>query len=211
MTSAERDRSRRSMHGRQLVCLLLASTVAVSATQAQPSTAACGVQRWPVKVLLDQDTNRVNFTPRVTTVAELATLPPPEGRTQARRRSAPYELQTFTVRARIRQIRTEPDGDWHLILEDADGSGATLVAEVPDSVCAQGSPWATTYAEVRRALRTIPQRALVDVTGVGFFDTFHNQRGMAPNNFELHPVLAIKPVATAPPSASASIPASSDR
>ncbi|MSQ21739.1 MAG: DUF3761 domain-containing protein [Dehalococcoidia bacterium] len=32
------------------------------------------------------------------------------------------------------------------------------------------------------------------MTGVGFFDLIHGQRGVAPNGIELHPVLAIKAV-----------------
>ena len=194
MTMKGEGTARRRHACGRLVASVLAASIAASAVGAQLASVACGVQRWPVKVLLDEDTSRVDWQPRTSTVAQLAALPHPETPTQARRRSAPHELQTFTVRVRIKEIRTEPDGDWHLILEDVDGSRATLVAEVPDSVCALRSPWAGRYAEVRRALRRIPRGAIVDVTGVGFFDSYHNQRGMAPNNFELHPVLAIRAV-----------------
>ncbi len=31
-------------------------------------------------------------------------------------------------------------------------------------------------------------RPLVQITGVGFFDYIHGQRGVAPNGIELHPV-----------------------
>jgi hypothetical protein len=34
--------------------------------------------------------------------------------------------------------------------------------------------------------------AVVEVTGVGFFDFMHEQRGVAPNGIELHPVLDIR-------------------
>ena len=30
------------------------------------------------------------------------------------------------------------------------------------------------------------------VTGIGFFDRFHGQTGVAPNMFELHPILKIE-------------------
>ena len=33
-------------------------------------------------------------------------------------------------------------------------------------------------------------RPLVRITGVGFFDYIHGQRGVAPNGIELHPVVA---------------------
>jgi len=34
--------------------------------------------------------------------------------------------------------------------------------------------------------------ALVRITGVGFFDYIHGQRGVAPNGIELHPVLDVE-------------------
>ena len=34
-------------------------------------------------------------------------------------------------------------------------------------------------------------RPLVRITGVGFFDYLHGQRGVAPNGIELHPVLDV--------------------
>ena len=33
---------------------------------------------------------------------------------------------------------------------------------------------------------------LVELTGVGFFDTVHGQKGMASNGREIHPVLSMK-------------------
>jgi hypothetical protein len=44
-------------------------------------------------------------------------------------------------------------------------------------------------------LRRVPRRAIVEIDGVGFFDSNHNQRGRAPNGIELHPVLALRVVA----------------
>ena len=35
-------------------------------------------------------------------------------------------------------------------------------------------------------------RPLVRITGVGFFDYLHGQRGVAPNGIELHPVLGVE-------------------
>ncbi len=181
-----------------LVILVLALMATARTVIAQAPPVACGVQRWPVKVLLDEDTARVDFTPRRTTVGALGDLPRPDGRIPARRRAAPYELQTFTVRARIKAIQVEDDADWHLILEDTAASRATLIAEVPDSACALGTRWATAYAEVRRTMRRVPRYGLVDVTGVGFFDYAHQQRGAAPNIFELHPVIKVTPVEPSP-------------
>jgi hypothetical protein len=36
--------------------------------------------------------------------------------------------------------------------------------------------------------------ALIEITGVGFFDFEHGQSGVAPNAIELHPVLAVRRV-----------------
>ena len=35
-------------------------------------------------------------------------------------------------------------------------------------------------------------RPLVRITGVGFFDYIHGERGVAPNGIELHPVLDVE-------------------
>jgi hypothetical protein len=92
----------------------------------------------------------------------------------------------------VRQILTESDGDWHVILADPEHVSETLVSEIPDSSCALGSGHEAEYAAARKALRAMPRGALVELDGVGFFDILHGQRGMAPNGFELHPVIAIR-------------------
>ena len=98
------------------------------------------------------------------------------------------------MRAIVRQILPESDGDWHVVLADPDRPTATLVTEMPDSACALGSGHEADYAAARRALRAVPRYGLVELDGVGFFDYMHGQRGMAPNGFELHPVVAIRPL-----------------
>jgi hypothetical protein len=92
----------------------------------------------------------------------------------------------------VRQIFPESDGDWHIVLADPIRVNETLVAEIPDSSCALGSGHESDYAAARRALRAVPRNGLIELDGVGFFDYLHGQRGMAPNGFELHPVIAIR-------------------
>jgi hypothetical protein len=96
------------------------------------------------------------------------------------------------------------DGDYHLILQ-AD-TGQTMVAEIPSPSCYSGnntdirSQFQTARDAIdaaflhgeRRGLSRITSDAKVEVTGVGFFDFVHGQMGMAPNGFELHPVLSIQ-------------------
>ncbi len=75
-----------------------------------------------------------------------------------------------------------------------------MIAEVPDPECggACASGFAEVYGRVRQTLMdrlNAPggdARPLVRVTGVGFFDSFHGQTGIAPNGIELHPVLAVE-------------------
>ncbi|HEX4629281.1 MAG TPA: hypothetical protein VH137_10885, partial [Gemmatimonadales bacterium] len=61
--------------------------------------------------------------------------------------------------------------------------------------CASG--YASVFAMVRQQLfdyLNSPRsgaRPLVRITGVGFFDFRHGQRGLAPNAIELHPVIAV--------------------
>jgi hypothetical protein len=74
-----------------------------------------------------------------------------------------------------------------------------MIAEVPDPECAGAcaSGLGATYARVRQELLDYlnsPQstaRPLVRITGVGFFDFIHGQRGVAPNGIELHPMLSV--------------------
>lgn len=129
------------------------------------------------------------------TIAELANVPRPQEPLPHRGRVAPHELAMYRVRAIVRAVRTEPDGDWHLILADPNDRQVTLIGEIPDSVCAVGSPFAAAFSAARRSLRQFGRGATVEVTGVGFFDHPHGQRGAAPNNFELHPIVAIDTVA----------------
>ena len=154
---------------------------------------ACGVERWRVKILADESRERISWSPETTSIASLHQIPAPRGQLPTARRIAPHELTLYRVHAIVRQILSESDGDWHVVLADPD-RGETLVAEIPDSACALGSGHEADYAATRRVLRSIPRGALVELDGIGFFDYLHGQRGMAPNGFELHPVVAIRPL-----------------
>jgi len=153
---------------------------------------SCGVERWPVKVLGDRDRNAVVTDPVAATIRELRLLDRPTAPLPPDTRVPPHELRTYRVTAIVSQVLVESDGDWHLVLADPEAGSQTMIAEIPDSACALGTGWESKYAAARRALRTLPRRALVDIDGVGFFDVDHGQRGRAPNDFELHPVLALQ-------------------
>lgn len=156
----------------------------------------CGVERWPVKVMADSDVVRIDTLPVATSVTVLGDIARPTTRFPANHRVYSNELEVWRLRARVRQIIIESDHDWHLVLEDTEDSARTMIGEIPDSTCAEGSRYAARFAEARRQLRAIPRGAIIEFTGVGFFDFLHGQRGVAPNGFELHPILSIHLVAT---------------
>jgi hypothetical protein len=155
-------------------------------------TEKCGVERWSVKTLTDKDRDRVAFRPIASSVAELTRLPTPSIDYPEDSRIPVHELRVYRVRAVVRQIISSDDRDWHLVLEDPDDEKVTMIAEIPDSACVPLATWASNFQEARRVLRTAPRRAMVEIDGVGFFDFIHGQRGVAPNGFELHPVLALR-------------------
>ena len=160
----------------------------------------CGVERWAVKTLTDPAAPQVNLTPQPSTVEELAALPVPAGFGRDAERLAP-ELQTYSVAATLVEFKEEADSDFHLVIHDA--SGQSMIAEIPDPNCAQGSrvlaqisaarthfidkfgqPSPTSWTQVNSPIR---------VTGVLFFDVPHGQTGVATNAVELHPVLEVAP------------------
>ena len=171
--------------------LLLAFAIQLWPLQAVAQRAR-GVERWRVKILADEDRGRVSWTPETTSVAALRQVPRSRRSLPPASRIAPYELTLYRVHAIVRQILPESDGDWHIILADPDRPREALVAEIPDSACALGTGHEAQYAAARRALRATPRYGLIELDGVGFFDFLHGQRGMAPNGFELHPVIGIR-------------------
>lgn len=151
-----------------------------------------------MKTLTDRDANRVDFTPRRTTIRELGRLTPPSKRPYDRRAGV-AERQLFCIEAWIVEPpRPQEDGDLHVALQQVGDTTARMLVEIPDVRCATvcSSPYAAAFAQARltmeRALKSWKGDSLrVRVVGVGFFDRNHGQFGAARNFFELHPVLAV--------------------
>jgi hypothetical protein len=145
----------------------------------------------------------VDLRPRATTIEELRQLPLPTatGRTG---RLRGVETATFRIRARLVAERRQGDRDIHLLVADPTTNG-TMITELPDARCfgpaqsAQRNAMATARAELERACGPAPFGRLrrlagsATVTGVGFHDEPHHPRqpGVAPDDVELHPVLAL--------------------
>ena len=154
----------------------------------------CGVERWPVKIAADDDASRVDTLPVATTVAELVQIPRPGGTFDSRRRVGPIELHVFVLRARLARVIVEDDSDLHLVLRDLEDDRKTLVAEIPHPGCTADRVLGARFEAARQALRRVPRDGLVEVIGIGFFDSLHGQSGMARNGFELHPVLSLRSI-----------------
>jgi hypothetical protein len=157
------------------------------------------VERWPVKIWADADAAKVDTVPVPITVAELVRLPRPETTFPYRNRVPGAEFQTFLLRARfVTALPQDRDSDIHLVVRDLEVQDATLVTEIPDPGCTADERLARLFDQARKALRTVPREAIIEIVGLGFFDTQHGQRGMAPNGIEIHPVLRLTVVSPAP-------------
>jgi hypothetical protein len=76
-----------------------------------------------------------------------------------------------------------------------------MIAEIPDPGCVKNPAAKARVAQARSAfVRQVGTptsyytflRRRVSLTGPGFFDFVHGQKGVAPNGIELHPVLAFR-------------------
>lgn len=176
-------------------CLLLAVILLLvpSALLAQ-----CGVERWSVKTGTDPDAGLVNLnSSSSTTIASMRALPAPSP-IPSNNRVSPTETTEWVINATLTEYKLESDSDYHLVL--ADGSGNTMIVEVPSPTCVgAGSPFfagiqnARSQFDAKFTATTSFQTANipVQVKGVGMFDFLHGQTGVAPNGIELHPVLNI--------------------
>jgi hypothetical protein len=145
-----------------------------------------------VKVLRDRDAGKVRQDTVPTTIRDLNAIPIPEVRYPRDERIAPHELTIYRLSGIVEHIRLEDDRDWHLILSDPTDASHTMIVEIPDPQCVEGTNYGSAYQSARDALRRVPRRGLVEVIGVGFFDFIHTQRGISRNGFELHPVLGLR-------------------
>jgi len=162
--------------------------------------ASCGVERWAVKTLTDPAARTVSLTPKATTVRALRRLPAPVG-VRGRPRIPGVETTTYRVRASLVEMKLEDDEDIHLVIAEPGRPRLTMIVEFPSPGCTVGAP-AAARARMARARRAVVAacgepsessftrlQGVATITGVGFFDVIHGQRGVAPNGIELHPVL----------------------
>ncbi len=160
---------------------------------------SCGVERWSVKTGTDVDAGLINLQSTTqTTVASLTSLSAPTT-LPANNRIQPTETTVFQLHATLTEYKLEGDSDYHLVLSD--GSGNTMISEIPSPSCVgsssillSGIQNARSEFDARYTTTSSfqPANVPVTITGVGFFDFLHGQTGVAPNGIELHAVLDIQ-------------------
>jgi hypothetical protein len=159
--------------------------------------AGCGRDRWPVKTLTDLDKERVSLSPVSTSVAKLVGFSAPSRPYPQNNRIGPQEFVVYRVRARLLITLLHPsDSDLHLLLADPDTLTAQMIAEIPAPECAEGSGHEDEFRRARAIARKLPFDSLVEIVGVGFFDSNQDLSVGAKNGFELHPVLSVKVLST---------------
>lgn len=182
--------------------LSLLSTLCVVVLLLLPgrASAQCGVERWSVKTGTDPDAALVNLnSASPTTFNNLLALPKP-ALIPDNQRLVPTETTLWTMPVTLNGYFLAQDSDYHMVLTD--GTGRTMIAEIPSPTCVgPGSPFAAGIAHARAQLNaafpSAPPGILqtlnvpVQLTGVGFFDFIGGQTGQAPNGIELHPVIDI--------------------
>ncbi|GAC1651259.1 MAG: hypothetical protein NVS4B12_21880 [Ktedonobacteraceae bacterium] len=152
-----------------------------------------------MKTGTDADASLINLQSTTqTTIASLTSLPAPSN-LPPNNRIQPTETTVFQLNATLTEYKLEADSDYHLILND--GSGNTLIGEIPDPTCVgSSSPLLSSIQKARSEFdaKYTPTGSFqianvpVTVTGVGFFDFLHGQAGVAPNGIELHAVLDVQ-------------------
>ena len=170
--------------------------------------AGCALNRPHVKSLRDPQAPQIQFdVPIRTTIKALNALPSHCGLALDHRVHA-EEFRVYEVVGRITRVKHELDHDIHVVLQDPDDAHQYLVTESddPDYRGNVASPYRAELGVARRMLEDLQHEAgapelkdleglIVRVTGVGFFDFGHFQKGRSRSCIELHPILAIERIA----------------
>ena len=158
----------------------------------------CGGERWPLKIGTDSDAYQVNLSSATsTTIANLVGLAKPK-KLPDTTRIKPTETTTWVLSATMVKYVRSYDADYHMVFKD--GSGRTMIGEIPDPNCVPAnSPFRAAIIHARSQFDAMfsattsfqDANVAVQITGVGFFDYNEGQEGIAPNAIELHPIIDI--------------------
>jgi len=158
-------------------------------------------KRWPVKTLSDKDTILVDFKNIVkSSVHEQVSFKRPEGKINTRLTS---ETTVYSLDCYIIGFVKELDRDIHVVIKDSK-TEETMVVEIPiyiDDNIKNTSRYlqfkklrewfVNNIGEPHTIFKKLKKPILVTLSGVGFWDTVHGQKGMAANGREIHPVLTM--------------------
>ena len=157
---------------------------------------ACGVKRWRVKTATDTTVPEVDPVQIPTNIENLVGFSVPLVRPDAAR-AGTVERTTFVIDGRLTDYEMSDDSDYHLVVRGV--SGQSMIVEIPHPACVGvESPYRSEITAARAAVdnavattRSFKSTSIpIRITGLGFFDDIHGQRGVAPNGIELHPVIA---------------------
>jgi hypothetical protein len=121
------------------------------------------------------------------------------------------EFDYVEIECYIKYYFTESDYDFHIVIEDARYPKYVMIAESPDPECnsAKTSGFVDKYIKVRQVLKDITttkrnkkkhknyrfvKPGTYLLKGVMYKDKKHVVNEAAPNFYEIHPILEIKPV-----------------
>ena len=160
--------------------------------------ASCGVERWSIKTGTDTQAPSISLSTWIsTTIYNMRSSTAPSS-LPANSRIAPRETNQYSLGGTLIKYVREGDSDYHLVIKD--GSGRTMIVEIPSINCVgAGSPFGPGISNARAqfdsrftATSTMKSTSTaVTVRGIGFWDFIHGQTGVAPNGIEIHPVLNI--------------------
>jgi hypothetical protein len=198
-----------------LVLLLAGACVAAAADgssdEVRPAALRCGGFRQHVKTLQDRRARLVKPTPVPTNVRALrAKRKPRHDVKKGTPRKRGVERTTYTLKARLVGARREGDHDIHLVIAGTAKPKVTMIVEFPDVRCARHASQSARNAMGGARFNLLQScgpigrkkfkrlKGTATITGVGFFDSLHKQRGVAPNGIEIHPVLGFQASGCAP-------------
>ena len=165
----------------------------------------CGTERWDVKILSDKDTVKIDFSKKYqTTVHQQVSLSMPDIRISEHLPRMSGETNVYTLVCYLIEYKKEKDKDVHLVIMDLN-TGETMVAEIPGSECSEirrtsryfmfvnlNNWFISNIGRPTSKFKKPGKKLKIQITGVGFFDFIHGQKGMAANGREIHPVLEMK-------------------
>ena len=178
---------------------------------AQKDSTKCGIWRWDVKTLTDQDgADLLSKTPTPSSIGELVKEKPPKvlfatEQTDGKISRYPSENQVVEIIAYVTEVMDEIDNSAiHFVLKSPN-SGKTMVGEIPDPACPKFDKFPQLkdhFTKTRQDGNTIwnmlnktKKPVKVKITGVPFWDGILPQRLAGASKYfrEIHPILTIVP------------------